>query len=377
MKKIVLIIAFVFNTAFADQNKISFWDKTQQGANIFNREVLREDIQAAKKYGIDFIRLAPDKFPTQQRDFLIGDADKYVQLVPEDLEALKKILDICAEEKMPVVLAMLSLPGSRWKQHNNDKDDLRLWNEPKYQEQAKKYWRELAVVLKDHPAIVGFNILNEPHPERLYPSSNKPLYEINQAQAQLKLFDFYTAVIGAIRSVDAITPIILDSSSYADPKTFAHFKIQPDPLVIYSFHMYEPFEYTNNKTNQGRYSYPGKIEGKEWNKKALENYLQEVVKFQQTHKIASNRILVGEFGGYRMTKGLPEYFKDLTAIFNDNHWHTAFYAFREDTWDGMDYELGDKKLPWAAWQAIEKREKPVLARDGNSPAFKVLVEALH
>jgi endoglucanase len=69
---------------------------------------------------------------------------------------------------MPVVITMLSLPGSRWKQNNNDQDDLRIWNEKDYQRQAAVFWQELALKLKDHSAVVGYNILNEPHPERLY-----------------------------------------------------------------------------------------------------------------------------------------------------------------------------------------------------------------
>ncbi|WP_264377597.1 hypothetical protein [Wolbachia endosymbiont (group B) of Philonthus cognatus] len=54
---------------------------------------------------------------------------------------------------------MLSLPGSRWKQNNNDKDDLRLWSDQAFQKQAAKFWQDLAKELKDHPAIVGYNIL--------------------------------------------------------------------------------------------------------------------------------------------------------------------------------------------------------------------------
>jgi hypothetical protein len=46
-----------------------------------------------------------------------------------------------------------------------------------------------------------------------------------------------------------------------------------------------------------------------------------------------------------MQKGLAQYFLDLIAIFKKNGWHWAFYAFREDCWDGMDYELGDGQLP--------------------------------
>ncbi|GHT89101.1 hypothetical protein FACS1894113_3170 [Alphaproteobacteria bacterium] len=99
-----------------DFDKIDFWtadNNTKNGANIFNIHVLREDIQAAKKYGIRFIRLSPDKFPSKKRDFLIGNADNYENLDAYDLDLLKSVIGICEDENMPAVLTMLSLPGSR------------------------------------------------------------------------------------------------------------------------------------------------------------------------------------------------------------------------------------------------------------------------
>ena len=361
--------------ALAAKEKIDFWDQSQKkGANIFNRQIAREDIKAAKSYNIAFIRLTPDKFLSAQRDFLIGDADNYTGLVAEDLKELIKILDICAEEQMPVVLTMLSLPGSRWKQNNNDKDDLRIWNDVNFQQQAAKFWKDFAAELQDHPAIIGYNILNEPHLERLYNTASTHIHETRQEEVQQKLFDFYKLVIANIRSSDKTTPIILDSSAYGDPKTFRHFKIHNDTNILYSFHMYEPYEYTNQQMNKGKFSYPGKIHNTYWNKEALNSYTDYVRSFQKTNNIPSNRILVGEFGGHRTSKGLPDYFRDLMNIFNKNGWHFAFYAFREDVWDGMDYELGDKKLPWEYWQAVEKGETPKLDRNPDNPVFKVLKE---
>lgn len=357
-----------------DENrKAIFWNHQQKGANIFNQIITREDVKAAKSYGVSFIRVAPDKFKGKERDFLIGNADNYVGLVPEDLETLKKILDMCAEEHMPVVLTMLSLPGSRWKQNNNDQDDSRLWKDDKFQKQAAQFWMDLAFQLRDHPALVGYNILNEPHPERI---DNPKGTLLSTSETQDLLFNFYQLTIDNIRSVDKDTPIILDSSSYGDPKAFQHLKTHQDPHILYSFHMYEPYHYTNHKTNQGQLTYPGKIDGYYWDKQALKDYMAVVINFQKTHNIPSHQILVGEFGGNRRSKGLPQYFKDLTDIFKEQGWHFAFYAFREDTWDGMDYELGDKKLPWKHWQSIEKGEIPKLERNENYPQFKVLREAL-
>ena len=98
----------------------------------------------------------------------------------------------------------------------------------------------------------------------------------------------------AIREVDKNTPIILDSSAYADPNTFKNFIPHEDPNVIYSFHMYEPFAYTNNKRNNGKFTYPGVVDDTQWDQAKLRDYMSAVVNFLNEHGIPSNKILVGE-----------------------------------------------------------------------------------
>lgn len=371
--KTIIFTAFCFMSACnqASNTKTHFWDNTKKGANIFNQEIRLEDIRAAKKYGIQFIRLAPDKFISCERDFLVGNADNYQGLVKKDLSKLKEVLDLCQKEDMPVVITMLSLPGSRWKQNNNHQDDLRIWTDKKYQAQAALFWKALATEFKNHPNVVGYNLLNEPHPEKLFLKGDK-----DEAEIKTMLFDFYELLINSIRSVDIKTPIILDSSNHADPKTFAFLKPHSDANIVYSFHMYEPYEYTNYDLNQGKFSYPGQINNKYWDKEALNNYMNAVKCFQKTYDIPSHKILVGEFGANRLSPGIDSYFQDLISIFQKQKWHFTFYAFREDTWPGMDYELGTQKLSWRYWQAIEQGQKPPVERKGNYSTFLILKKAL-
>jgi endoglucanase len=370
-----LMISSITYAGFSE-DKLSFWDTPKKGANVFNQTIDLNDIQAAKKYGIQFIRLAPDKFISAHRDFLIGDADNYDGLIKQDLEKLKQILNACYKEKIFVVITMLSLPGSRWKQNNQDQDDLRIWKEDKFRQQAARFWYDLALELKEHPAVVGYNILNEPHPERVFSSEAVSINTVRQPEVQSMLHDFYKLIIQNIRLNDKLTPIILDSSAYADSKTFEQFIAHDEKNILYSFHMYEPYAYTNHKIKKGQFQYPGNIMGIEWNKNELQKYMLAVTHFQKHYNIPSNRILVGEFGANRMSKGIDQYFKDLISIFTEEGWHFAFYAFREDTWDGMDYELGNKKLPWSYWQAVENGQRPILERKDSYPAFSIIKQAL-
>lgn len=366
---------YLYSCASIDNSefeKITFWQKQRKGANVFNIAIDKSLIEKAKEYNIEFIRLSPDKFRTKNRDFLMVNADAYQTLDKDDLAELKSIIGKFSKQNIPIVLTFLSLPGSRWKQNNGSKDDLRIWQSKKYQEQAAKFWRDVALELKDEHGIVAYNILNEPHLERLWAkSSENKLYKINQSEAQKALNDFYKHTISAIREVDSKTPIILDSSSYADPRTFSELMcIGGDNKIIYSFHMYEPFYYTNKKINKGQYSYPGYIlnEGKNtyFDASKLNEIFEAVRSFQLKNNIPNNRILVGEFGAHRTSSGVEKYFMDLISIFNQEQWHYAMYAFREDSWDGMDYELGAKMMPMSYWDSIKKREVPKMPYHRNN-----------
>lgn len=367
--------ALFFCMGDAPENKIDFWNTQRKGANYFNETPSEEWFIAAKEIGIQFARLAPDKWKSEERDFLIGNADAFSEISLRDLETLKTVLDQAQHHGIKVLLTLLSLPGSRWKQNNHDRDDLGLWEHKEYREQAVLAWKSLATALKDHPAIVGYNILNEPHPELLF--SIRDYSEVNFQQwygsvkgslADLNLF--YRDIANAIREVDLSTPIIIDAGLYATPWAMTYLSPLEDDKIIYSFHMYEPYAYTTRKINQGQFTYPGPVplkleeaaEGKrldaaliQWNLETLQEFLLPVLEWQKKHHIPGARVLVGEFGCDRTAKGAEEYLAHLTHIFDTHQWHWAFYSFREDGWDSMDYELGSEKLSWKYWEAAEHR----------------------
>ncbi|MBI5386424.1 MAG: cellulase family glycosylhydrolase [Verrucomicrobia bacterium] len=155
----------------AEKAKIAFWDTPRHGANFFNEVELRERFQAASQAGIEFVRLASNKWlndrpKSQLGDFLLGRPESFSRLDTNDLALLLRVLDDAHAAQLKVVLTMLRLPGSRWSQHNGGKQEFALWQEVARQEQAISCWRQLALALKDHPAVVGYNLLNEPCPER-------------------------------------------------------------------------------------------------------------------------------------------------------------------------------------------------------------------
>jgi hypothetical protein len=143
--------------------------------------------------------------------------------------------------------------------------------------------------------------------------------------------------------------------------------------------MYEPYEFTSAKPINQATSYPGQVYQTKNNQRvaitlnpfALQTLLAPIADWQKRHQIRSDRILVGEFGIRRRVNGAARYLEDLIQIFNQQNWHWAFYAFREDEWDAMDYELGTGPVPAGYWQALERGITPVLKRTDN-PLWAVI-----
>jgi endoglucanase len=148
--------------------------------------------------------------------------------------------------------------------------------------------------------------------------------------------------------------------------------------------MYEPWEYVNRQANRGRFGYPGywipedgdqPTDSIRLDLTTLARILQPVVAWQKKYDIPANRIIIEEFGGNRTTKGIDRYFGDLIEIFNQHQWHWLFYSFREDGWDGMDYEIGSRPLGQKYWEAKERGENPTVTR-ADKPIWLVIKRGL-
>jgi HEAT repeat protein len=179
--------------------------------------------------------------------------------------------------------------------------------------------------------------------------------------------------------VDSETPIMLDAGWYAQPNAFVYWPRINDDKVLYSFHMYEPYEFTNHRNFRDKHNikYPGKVpfagEEIEWNKKQIERYFSSFFAWANAQGIPTNRLVCGEFGCYRRNQGCREYLTDVIAVLNEHDVHWAFYSFREDEWDGYDYEVGTGGLGAAYWAAKDTGENPKVPRKDN-PLFDAIKE---
>ena len=367
----------------------AFWNTPQHGGNSFNR--LPPDFEyykALKDYGATWVRLAYDKWQPERKDFLIGNADQYKKIPTNDLNILLETLDAANKAGIKVVIAPLSLPFMRWSQNNGDKFDDRLWRDKKNWNAAIQFWQDLAKQLKDHPAIAAYNLVNEPAPEKQSDLREHATQSVMQAWYKKEkggsrdLVAFYEKVIAAIREVDTHTPIMVDAGWYAAADAFSYWpKALTDNKVLYSFHMYEPYEATSgpNLRRKKPYSYPGEVpygDGVQyWGADQVAKYLEIPLRWAKARKIPPNRIVVGEFGCVRMLPGCKNYLEDVLNVIDQHRLHWAFYSFREDNWDAMDYELGVKKVHWKYWDAMEKGEPDPIQRQ-SSALFEIIRKRL-
>ncbi|MFO1055513.1 MAG: cellulase family glycosylhydrolase [Dongiaceae bacterium] len=346
---------------------IGFWDQPRHGGNSFNR--LPPDqayLDALRAYGASWVRLAYDKWKPEGRDFLVGDADHYEALSQPDLATLRATLERVRRAGLKAVIVPLTLPGMRWAQNNGDRFDGRLWTDRAWWEQAARFWRDLATALKDEPAVAAYNIVNEPAPEK-----GAGLAEHAGAAAMAAWYGaqrggprdlpaFYETVIRAIRSVDATTPIMVDAGWYAAADAFAYWPARlADDRVLYSVHMYEPYAATSapNLKRAKPFAYPGPVPyaggTATWDAARVAAYLQLPLGWARAHGVPAEHLVVGEFGCARRLPFCTRYREDVLTALDAARPHWAFYAFREDSWDGMDYELGSGKVDWHYWEAVD------------------------
>jgi len=343
-----------------------FWGEQRRGANFFNKVETRARLDAAKNFGVDFVRLTFDKWRGERRDFLAGSLDVYAGLVPADLARLGRVLDAAAAAGVKVVLTPLGLPGARWVQLNGRRHDGRLWRDKVYWDQAAAYWRDIATAFKGHPALVAYNIVNEPVPENGYRLPEGDIAERDRWCAAAKgtardLDAFYRHMVAAIRAVDATIPIVLDTGSFGQPAAVRCLTPIADDNLIYAVHLYAPYDFTSHE-NRGRFTYPGVVRAhgraEYWDRERLAKHLSPFLEWAEAKDVPRSRLMVGEFGCVRWNKGCDAYLADVVSLVEEAGLHWAFYSFREDAWDGYDYELGTGSPKASVGAALQRREQP-------------------
>jgi len=230
-----------------------------------------------------------------------------------------------------VIVAMLPRPGYK-------KAD--FWGRPDLMAQLVSHWRTMANRLKAAPALLAYDLMNEPVVATLLPGVGKEKWHSLAMQ-----------MASAIRAEDPNTPLMMEPTPWGLPGSFKGMQPLALPGLVYSFHFYAPHEFTH----QGLPGYDGvrNYPDADWDRAKGRTALEEARRFAST---TNSPIFVGEFSCVRWAPGNSciEYARDAIGLFEESGWGWAYHCWR-------CYHGWDPELPSGA---------PQRPKEGRLPAYR-------
>jgi len=248
------------------------------------------------------------------------DLDEYNKWMDGKLDEAAQALDACAKYGIKLVLDVHSPPGGR-----TTDNTICIALEPRYADAFVALWEKIATRFKGHPALWGYDLVNEPVQNTPAPEGVDDYLGVQVRAAK------------AIRKIDPTTPIIIESAEWDSAAGYKDLDPVDVPNVVYQVHMYVPGEFTHQGVNGSKtgISYPGEINGVKWDKERLRGILQPVRDFQLAYNV---HIYAGEFSAIRWAPGdsAVTYLRDVIDLFEEYGWDWSYHAYRE--WDGWSLE---------------------------------------
>ncbi len=282
-------------------------DRTIRRGVMSPNRFREEDFADLAKWNANLIRWQLNR--DLGREYTLED---YKVETARKIEELAKALDAAAKYNIKIVVDLHPCEGGKL-----------ILGSREGHEYLVEVWQSIAKRFKGHPALWGYDILNEPHSRNLKPGF--PSWP-----------ELAERTIRAIRAVDPDIPVIIEADRMAHYQDLEFLPVFNEPNIIYSIHFYAPGQLTHQlRPNQRPFQgYPDDAKG--WNKEYLRRELAKAREFQLK---TGARIYVGEFSCIRWAPGAADYIRDLIDLFEEYGWDWTYHAFRE--WDGWSVEHSD------------------------------------
>lgn len=207
------LIHTVINQLVGEDEGRRFWKA------YHDNYITREDIRFIKQSGFNSVRV-----PFSYRLF-VTDAGP-AKLEGEGYRLLDDVVAWCKKEGLYVILDMHGAPGG---QTGDNIDD--SWGYPFLFESAESQdltvniWRKIAERYRNEPAVIGYDLLNEPI-----------AHYFDAAALNPKLEPLYRKIVAGIREVDRNHVIFLGGAQW--DTNFKVFGPPFDKKLVYTFHKY-------------------------------------------------------------------------------------------------------------------------------------------
>jgi hypothetical protein len=194
-----------------------------------------------------------------------------------------------------------------------------VWTDAEAQDGWIEMWRYTAERYRDHPVVVGFDLMVEPN-------ANETAVEIWDAE---EFYDLHVGTLldwnllhprisSAIREVDPHTPVLVGGMSYSALDWLPYLEPTEDPHMVCTFHQYAPYQYTHQEWGPSMLSYPGEFDA-DWdgidddvNAAWLQDFFTIVDDFREEHECP---VAVNEYGVVRWVPGAAQFMDDQMALF--------------------------------------------------------------
>lgn len=183
--------------------------------------ITEADIQKVKELGFNSVRPA-----LNARVFMTeGDTAVFLE---ENFALLDSLIDWCGKYGIYVILDMHGAPGGQTGQNIDDSpnDEPELFMVPRNQHRLLRLWLKLADRYKDNPVVAGYDLLNEPLPERTGAAE----------KYKHMLLSLYKKLTQEIRKIDQKHMIILEGYDWSN--NWSIFTEKFDDNLVYQFHYY-------------------------------------------------------------------------------------------------------------------------------------------
>ena len=275
--------------------------------------------------------------PMKKAEEWAKDLERYDEWLDRALADADKAIDACEKHGILVLLDLHCPPGGR-----AEGGVCRMFSEERYRDKFLEVWDRLARRYKGREVIYAYDLINEPvEPRR---------------DAIVTWPELATEATRRIRAIDPGKPVVFEPGPWGSCNGFDQLVPLDLDRVIYSFHMYQPHQFTHQGVHGSKLgvAYPGVIGAERWDKDRLREAMRPAIDFQREFNV---HIYVGEFSAIRWApdNSAFRYLRDVIDLFEEQAWDWSYHAYRE--WPGWSVEHTTDPKDWDPSPTPTDREK--------------------